>query len=111
MSVTRSRTCSRAVAEVGPTRAIAPGPDEAGIPSGGRQPSSHLLDEPRPVHIDIVCQAAGRTTAAYSVGYVAGWSRGDPKVGTATAERVVTCAREILDGPELSWNRRRVPRR
>jgi hypothetical protein len=45
----------------------------------------------------IVCQAAGLTTAAYSFGYVARWSAGDPKIVKATAERVVTCARQILD--------------
>jgi antirestriction protein ArdC len=45
----------------------------------------------------ILCQAAGLTTAAYSFGYVAGWSAGDPKKVKATAERVVTCARQILD--------------
>lgn len=45
----------------------------------------------------VVCQAAGLTTAAYSFGYVAGWSGGDPKVLTATAERVVTAARVILE--------------
>jgi hypothetical protein len=36
-------------------------------------------------------------TAAYSFGYVAGWSGGDPKVVKATAERVITAARDILD--------------
>jgi hypothetical protein len=45
----------------------------------------------------IVCQAAGLTTAAYSFGYVANWSAGDPNVIRATAELVVTCARGILD--------------
>jgi hypothetical protein len=45
----------------------------------------------------IVCQAAGLTTGAYSFGYVAGWSGGDPKIVKATAERVVTAARDILD--------------
>ena len=45
----------------------------------------------------ILCQAAGLTTAAYSFGYVAGWSGGDPSVVKATAERVVTTARDILD--------------
>jgi hypothetical protein len=44
----------------------------------------------------IVCQAAGLATATYSFGYVAGWSGGDPKVVKATAERVVTAARNIL---------------
>lgn len=45
----------------------------------------------------IVCQAAGLTTAAYIFGYVASWSGGDPKVMKTTAERVMTCARTILD--------------
>jgi hypothetical protein len=45
----------------------------------------------------LLCQAAGLTTAGYSFGYVAGWSGGDPKKVKATAERVVTCARQILD--------------
>jgi hypothetical protein len=43
---------------------------------------------------------SGRRTypPAYSFGYVAGWfSGGDPKIIKATAERVVTCARQILD--------------
>ena len=44
-----------------------------------------------------VCQAAGLTTAAYSFGYVAGWSGGDPKQVSATAERVVIPVRPILD--------------
>ena len=48
-------------------------------------------------HINIVCQAAGLTTAVYSFGYVAGWSGGNSKAVTATAERVTTCARTILD--------------
>ena len=72
------------------------GPDEAGIPPG----SAAFLAPPRrarPVHIDIVCQAAGLTTAAYSFGYVAGWSGGDPATVKATAERVTACARSILD--------------
>jgi hypothetical protein len=51
----------------------------------------------RPVHIDIVCQAAGLTTAEYSLGYVASWSGGNLKAVTATAERVTDCARTILD--------------
>lgn len=45
----------------------------------------------------VVCQAAGLTTAAYSFGYVAGWSGGDPKVIKATAEQVITTARDVLD--------------
>ena len=45
----------------------------------------------------VVCQAAGLRTETYSFGYVAGWSGGDPQKVKATAERVVTCARTILD--------------
>jgi uncharacterized protein DUF955 len=44
-----------------------------------------------------VCQAAGLTAAAYSFGYVAGWSGGDLAKVKATAERATTCARTILD--------------
>lgn len=44
----------------------------------------------------ILCQAAGLTTAAYSFGYVAHWSGGDPTAVKITAERVVTTARTIL---------------
>jgi hypothetical protein len=56
-----------------------------------------VIDNIDPVHIVVVCQAAGLRTEAYSFGYVAGWSGGDPKQVKATAERVVTCARQILD--------------
>ena len=45
----------------------------------------------------VVCQAAGLTTAAYTFGYVAGWSGGDVEAVKTTAERVVGCARQILD--------------
>jgi antirestriction protein ArdC len=45
----------------------------------------------------VVCQAAGMRTETYSFGYVAGWSGGDAKKVKDTAERVVTCARQILD--------------
>jgi hypothetical protein len=38
------------------------------------------------------------TAAAYSFGYVAHWSGGGPNHVTATAERVVTTARTLLDG-------------
>jgi hypothetical protein len=61
---------------------------EVVIPTGRRR---H-----RAVHIDIICRAVGLTTAAYSFGYVAGWSGGDPRVVRATADRVVTAARTIL---------------
>lgn len=45
----------------------------------------------------VVSQAAGLDTTAYSFDYVAAWSGGDPKKVKATAERVITCARRILD--------------
>jgi hypothetical protein len=49
----------------------------------------------------IVCQAAGLQSATYSFGYVAHWSGGDTKVIHETAERVVTCARHVLERAQL----------
>ncbi len=49
----------------------------------------------------IVSQTAGLAAAGYSFGYVAHWSGGDPATITATAERVVSCARTILDRADL----------
>jgi DNA primase len=49
----------------------------------------------------VVCQAGGLVTSGYSFGYVAHWSGGDTKVIQETAERVVTCARQILDRARL----------
>jgi len=53
----------------------------------------------------IICRTAGLDSAAYSFGYVAHWSAGDPKAVRDTAERVVVAARAILGacglaGPE-----------
>jgi hypothetical protein len=45
----------------------------------------------------VVCQAAGLVTSGYSFGYVAHWSGGDTKVIQETAERVVMCARQIIE--------------
>ena len=45
----------------------------------------------------VVCNAWGLDPAGYTFPYVAGWSRGDVALITATAERVVGCARQILD--------------
>jgi hypothetical protein len=45
----------------------------------------------------VVCQAAGLVTSGYSFGYVAHWSGGEPTVIHETADRVVTCARSVLD--------------
>ena len=49
----------------------------------------------------ILCHTAGLTTAAYTFGYVAHWSGGDPANVKATAERVVTTARTILQATGL----------
>jgi hypothetical protein len=44
----------------------------------------------------ILCRTAGLGSAAFSFGYVAHWSAGDPKAVRDTTERVVTAARAIL---------------
>jgi hypothetical protein len=46
----------------------------------------------------VVSQAAGLVTSGYSFGYVAHWSGGDTKIIQETADRVITCARAILEG-------------
>jgi len=46
----------------------------------------------------VVCQAVGLDTAGYSLPYVAHWSNGAAPLVRTTAERVVTAARQILDG-------------
>jgi antirestriction protein ArdC len=48
----------------------------------------------------IVCDALGLDTADYSFSYVARWSDGFTELIKDTAERVVGCAKEILDGLE-----------
>jgi DNA primase len=45
----------------------------------------------------LVLGAKGLDTDAYSFGYVAGWSRGDTDLIRATSERVLACARTVLD--------------
>lgn len=81
-----------------PTRAITPGPFELHFPwvakvAGLRAPPRRV----RPVHTDIICQAAGLITAPYSYGYVAHWSGADPAKVKDSAERVVATARTILE--------------
>ena len=44
----------------------------------------------------LVCQSVGITTDSYSFPYIARWSNGDLDVVRATAERVISCARTIL---------------
>ncbi len=46
----------------------------------------------------VVCQAAGMATTAYSLPYLARWSRGDVGLITATTERVLATARTVLAG-------------
>lgn len=46
----------------------------------------------------VVCGAAGLATDAYSFGYLATWASGDTDTIRATGERVITCARAVLEG-------------
>ena len=49
----------------------------------------------------LVCQSVGITTDSYSFPYIARWSNGDLAVVRATAERVISCARTILQTASL----------
>lgn len=64
-------------------------------------PADDLGRERREVEAEsvayVVCAAHGLPTDAYSLGYVAGWSGGDLDVVRATGERVLACARRVLD--------------
>ena len=44
----------------------------------------------------LVCSELGLATDAYSFPYVASWAKGDMKLVTATADRVLACADEII---------------
>jgi hypothetical protein len=46
----------------------------------------------------LVCEACGVVTDSYSFPYVAVWAGGDSDLVRSTAERVITTAREVLDG-------------
>jgi hypothetical protein len=46
----------------------------------------------------LVCAGAGLATDAYSFPHVTVWSRGDASVVKATAGRVISAARSVLDG-------------
>ena len=50
----------------------------------------------------IVCDALGLDSGDYSFAYVARWSDGSSDLVKDTAERVVRCAKEILEGLEQS---------
>lgn len=45
----------------------------------------------------IVCDAFGLDTGQYSFAYVARWSEGEAELVRATAERVLGCAKQILE--------------
>lgn len=49
----------------------------------------------------IVLDTLGLDTSEYSFAYVARWSDGFTELVRDTAERVVGCAKEILDGLEV----------
>ena len=66
------------------------------------RPGTHDLDRPRQeIEAEsvayLVCGANGLDTDAYSFGYVASWSGGDTDRIRATSERVLACARTVLD--------------
>ena len=70
----------------------------------------HGEEVPRPREIQeievesvayIVCDAIGLDTSDYSFAYVARWSEGLTELVKDTAERVVVCAKQILDGLEV----------
>jgi antirestriction protein ArdC len=66
------------------------------------RPGTHDLDRARQeIEAEsvayIVLGANGIEADAYSFGYVAGWSDGDIDLVRTTSERVLTCARTVLD--------------
>ncbi len=50
----------------------------------------------------VVCDALGLDTSDYSFSYVAGWARGSLELVRETADRVVSCAKEILGALEMT---------
>lgn len=50
----------------------------------------------------VVCDALGLDTSDYSFSYVAHWADGSSELVKATADRVVSCAKEILSGLEVA---------
>ncbi len=49
----------------------------------------------------IVCDALGLDTGDYSFAYVARWSGGAAELIKETGERVIRCAKQILEGMEV----------
>lgn len=71
------------------------------------RPGDHDLDRARAeVEAEsvayIICTATGIDSTGYSLPYVAHWSHGDLDIVRSTAERVTTCARQILDSLGLA---------
>lgn len=54
----------------------------------------------------IVCRACGLPSDDYTFPYVAAWSSGDLEIVRETGDRVVSCARRILDGLETHESHR-----
>ena len=48
-----------------------------------------------------MCDAIGLDTSDYSFAYVARWSEGLTELVKDTAERVIGCAKQILEGLEV----------
>lgn len=48
----------------------------------------------------IVCDALGLDSSGYSFAYVARWSDGATELIKDTAERVIRCAKQMLEGME-----------
>ena len=64
--------------------------------------SVHPIDNPEPVHIDLVCAAAGLDTDGYSFPYVANWAGGDSDRVRTTADAAIGCARRIMAAAGLA---------
>jgi hypothetical protein len=50
----------------------------------------------------IVCDAVGLDSGDYSFAYIARWAEGSADLLKETGERVIACARRILEGFELN---------
>lgn len=49
-----------------------------------------------------MCDALGLDTSDYSFAYVARWSDGESELMKDTAERVIGCAKSIIDALEVT---------
>lgn len=69
--------------------------------SGGRPDCRGMVEVEAESVAYMVCAALGVDSAGYSLPYVASWSGGDLDKVAATADRVIRCARQVLDNLEL----------